>query len=149
MSNQTVPAEERKLDKKKDIVPFNKQSPYHWKNCPVEDLLRWYDEIQLHLPPLKLSEMNLEKELLLQFHTVRALQTAVMDDNEIPVNQRAQVANTVASSMKQLADLQEMVYRTERHKNIESLLIKHLSKLPEEAAQVFLNEYRLILKQYA
>ena len=126
-----------------------KPAPYLWANCAVEDLLRWLDEIKLVLPPLQLSKLNLEEELLLQFHTVRALQTTVMREDDIPANQRAQVANTVAASLKSLHDMQEAVYTSERFKFIENTLIRCLQDLPEEVAAKFLEQYRKALNPNA
>lgn len=121
----------------------------NWNLYNEEELLSIYDEVQKRLPSLKLSEMNLEKELLIQFHTVRGLQTRVMDDEDIPVNQRAQVANTVASSINKLSELQKEIYSTERFKMIEGLLIRTLTKLPEEVAEKFISDYEEILRNHA
>lgn len=122
---------------------------FNWGSMPVEELLTHYDEIQQFLPPTSLSDMDLEKELLLQFHTIRALQNRVMDDDEIPVNQRAQVANSVANSINKLTDLQNAIYTTERFKQIEGKLIRMLAKRDDEFAAKFIEEYETILKQHA
>jgi hypothetical protein len=138
-----IPPEQRKIAKTKST------SAYNWDLIPKDDLLRYYDEIGRRLPPVELSKLDIEKELMIQYYTVRALQSSVMDDDEIPLNQRAQVANTVASSVKALADLQEKVYTSERFKAIENLLIRTLVKLPEDVAAAFIVEYEKILVKHA
>lgn len=127
-----------------DLKPKTEVSaPFVWSSLPIELLLQYRDEIDRHLPPLTLKEMNLEKEMLLQYHGLRALQNQVLNDDDIPLNQRAQVANAVAGNLSKLADLQETLYSSERFKMVENLLIKTLNSLPDEAAQAFLADYHL------
>ena len=126
-----------------------KTTVVNWDILNQEEILNCYDEIMKRLPPVELSKMNLEMELLLQFHTIRGLQNKVMDDDTIAVNQRAQVANAVASSLNRLAELQGEIYTSERFKMIEGALIRELNKLPEETAERFLVNYEQILKRHA
>jgi hypothetical protein len=121
-------------------------APFNWASIPVDLLIQYYDEIRQHLPPTALKDVDMESELLLQFHAVRALQTSVLNDTDIALNQRAQVANTVASTLKSLADMQERIYTAERYKTIENLMIRSLNRLPEDVAERFLTEYKQILE---
>lgn len=105
------------------------------------ELINLRREIDQRLPTLTLSEMNMEEQLLLQFHTVSALQGDCMDDDEIPLNQRVQLANSVSSTLATLVKLQQEVYTTERFRRIENLLIRVLNQLPKEQAQEFLTFY--------
>jgi hypothetical protein len=114
---------------------------FDWSRYRTDDLIRFMDEIRACLPSTKLSEMNLEEELVLQYHTVRALQNDVLQQEEIPLNQRAQLANSVSSVLSKLADLQNEIYSSERFKVVENLLIRMLSRLPENVAAQFLAEY--------
>lgn len=123
-------------------------TPYMWKSCSVADLVRFRDEITDALPTLELSKMNLEEETLLQYHTLRALQGNVMDDEEVPVNQRTQVANSIGSTLRALGDQQVALYSSERFKQIENLLIRTLDKLPEDLAAEFIEAYGRILDTY-
>lgn len=123
-----------------------KLAPFKWSAYPVQQLIAWRDEITRHLPPTNLKDMNLEEELLLQFHAVRDLQGTVLEDEEIPLNQRAQLANNVASTLSKLIEMQEKVYTQERFKLMEGILIRCLNRLPEESAAQFLDEYERALK---
>ena len=131
------------------VKDFNRtepaQAPFRWSALPIETLLKYFDEIRATLPSTKLVDMNMEDELLLQYQAVRALQNSIIDDDEVPANQKAQVANAVASVLGSLADLQNKTYSSERFKRIETLLIRHLSKLPEDTAAAFLEDYERIL----
>lgn len=123
-----------------------KVAPFNWKTLPIQTLLSYRDEIEQVLPPTELSKMNMEQELVLQFHAIRSLQNDVIDDDTLPPNQRAQVANAVTSSLNKLSELQIEIYTTERFKAIENLLIRCLSKLPESVAMEFVEGYEKILE---
>ncbi len=120
-------------------------SPFRWSALPLETLLRYLDEIRQVLPATTLLDMNMEEELILQFQAVRTLQNTILDDISVPANQKAQVANSVASVLGSIADLQNKVYSSERFKRIETLLIRHLNKLPEDVAAAFLEDYESLL----
>ena len=120
-------------------------SPFRWSALPLETLLRYLDEIRQVLPATTLLDMNMEEELILQFQAVRTLQNTILDDISVPANQKAQVANSVAGVLSTLADLQNKTYSSERFKRIETLLVRHLSKLPEDTAAAFLEDYERIL----
>lgn len=129
-------------------VGAERKAPYNWSLLTVAELVRFRDEISRTLPPTELSKLNLEEETLLQFHTLRELQAAVMDEKEVPVNQRAQVANSVGSILKSLGDQQITLYSSERFKDVENLLIRSLTKLPEDVARDFINDYEKILRNH-
>jgi hypothetical protein len=125
------------------------ESPrFQWAHMPQETLLQYLDEIKAVLNSTSLVEMNMEEELVLQYRAVKALQGRVIDDLETPANQRAQVANAVASSLTRLADLQMTIYTSERFKRVETLLIRHLSKMPEDVAAQFLDDYESMIKKH-
>lgn len=119
---------------------------YDFKSLPPEMLIQCMDEIKRLLPPLTLAEMNMEEELLLQFHSVRDVQNRVLNDDVTPVNQQAQIANTVGATLAKLGSLQMEIYTSERFKRIENLLIRALRKLPETTAEEFLVEYEAVLR---
>jgi hypothetical protein len=116
-----------------------------WASLPVETLLQYRDEITAHLPALALKDIDLESELLAQFHSLRVLQTQVLNDDAVPLNQRAQLANSVGATLDRLIDAQEKVFTQERMKSIENLLIRHIKLLPEATAEEFLKSYEAIL----
>ena len=138
-------AEEFSFDKK--LGPSTERAPFVWSALPVSLLVKYRDEILKNLPPTELDKFNMEQELLLQYHCVRELQNDVISDETIPVNQRAQVANAVASVLNKIAELQVEVYTSERFKNIENLLVRTLSKLPEDLAAEFLDQYELLISK--
>ena len=136
-------SEDFSFDKK--LGPSTERAPFVWSALPVSLLVKYRDEILQHLPPTELDKFNMEQELLLQYHCVRELQNDVISDETIPPNQRAQVANSVASVLNKIAELQVGVYTSERFKNIENLLVRTLSKLPEDLAAEFIDQYEKMI----
>lgn len=112
---------------------------------PVHELIKYYEEIRAHLPGVNLSEMNMEEELVLQLHSIKSIQSMIIDDDDIAPNQKAQVANSVTAVINRLVDMQGEVYASERFKRIENLMIRALRKLPEDVAAGFLDDYTALL----
>lgn len=105
------------------------------------DLLELRAEIDQLLPTKALTDLNMERELVLQLTTVQHLQMAVLRDKSVPANQKAQTVNSVAASLQALAKLQTEVYTSERLKTLEHILIKTLQTLPTAAQEEFLQAY--------
>ena len=114
-------------------------------NFTLQDLLKLRADIDRRLPAKHLRDVNLERELILQHQATLELQNQVMSDSDVPANQRAQVANAVASILQQLIKLQETVHTTERLKRIEGKLIEALNGLPKEQQESFLEVYEEVL----
>lgn len=106
-----------------------------------EQLIEVYEEVRKRLPPIQIAKMNVEEELLLQFHTIRKLQSEIIGEDGVAPNQKSQVANTVGNCLERIAKMQDEIYDSERFKRIESLLIRMLRKVPKEVAEEFLNDY--------
>lgn len=62
--------------------------------------------------------------------------------SEAPVNQQAQVVNSLGALVKQLGSLQMRLYDSERLKKLETALIEMLADLPEEQQNSFLARYK-------
>ena len=107
----------------------------------VDELRELRDEIDRRLPEEKLSQMDLTQELLSQYRLVQRLQTDVLEDDEVPANQRAQVAGQVASTLQQLVKMQTEFHNAERFRAIENLLIKSIKLMPLDVAESFIAEY--------
>ncbi len=118
---------------------------FNWEALSIPDIIELYDQIRQHLPPVALKDMDIEEEMLLQFHTLRALQTELLNDDEQPLNQRVALANAVTSNLGKLGDLQQSIYTSERFKLIETLLIRMLSAMPADVSAQFLADYEALL----
>ena len=74
------------------------------------------------------------------------MQNDVIDDDDTPANQKAQVANSLSAALVNLVKLQGDVHSSERMKRIESILIDTLKDLPVEAVEAFLANYEQALE---
>lgn len=119
----------------------------NWKIYSVEELIKFRDEITNHLPPLSLKDIDMEQELLLQFRALRALQNDVIADEETPVNQKAQIGNSVSSVLAKMGEMQQTLYDSERLKRIEKILVSVLDTLPQETKEAFLTAYEAELEK--
>lgn len=106
-----------------------------------DGLLDLRSQIDMRLPTKALTDINLERELVLQLITVQNLQRDVLQEEGVPANQKAQTVNSVAATLASLARLQTEVHTSERLKEIEQILIETLQTLPTEAAEAFLAVY--------
>ena len=117
------------------------------QNLSVDELLSLRSEIDELLPARALGDIDLEHELVVQFLAVKSLQANVLQDEHTAANQKAQVANAVASTLQQLVKMQSEHYNAERFKRIEALLVKSMKLMPVEAAEAFLNEYEELARE--
>jgi hypothetical protein len=93
-----------------------------------------------------LSELNLEDELLTQYKTARSLLELVKSDNQTPLNQKAQVMNTITTLLSNILRMQENLHNVERMKIIENVLIDTLKEHPK-LRDKFLPAYEKALKE--
>lgn len=109
---------------------------------PIESLIRYRSEIDALLPSTKLKDVDVESELVLQLRLAQAFQARCLDNDEgIPVNQLAQALNSTSAIIEKLAKLQIDLAASENLKRMESALIKALDLLPDEAKEVFFENY--------
>lgn len=108
-------------------------------------LLELHAQIEQRLPGLRLSEVNLVREALLQLHHAKALQAAAAADRSSPLNQRAQVQNSLSKVLQDLGKLQAEIYPSEMIKQYQGVLVRVIRTLPEEKRKEVLE----LLKQGA
>ena len=123
---------------------FMADIPLHEEDIPEMPLstrIDLYNEIKRSLPPHSLQDIDLTEELVLQFVRVKELQTESLSNEKVPANQKAQVANAVASTLGQLTKLQTELHTAERFKAIENLMIRYMKKLPIDVVEAFIEEY--------
>ena len=110
----------------------------------VEELRELRDEIDRRLPEDSLDSLNLEKELVGQYRRVKRLQDDVIMDDEIPPNQRSQVAGQVASTLKQLVDMQVDLKQGEQMKRMEAAFLDAIEDVDEDVKAKFFANYDVI-----
>ena len=110
----------------------------------VGELLSLRSQIDQRLPATQLNQMNLEEELVRQYLQVQELQRTTMESMDTPANQKAQVANSVATTLQHLVRMQTEFHTAERFKAIESLMIKHFKTMPLDVVERFLKDYEAL-----
>ena len=108
----------------------------------VDELRELRDEIDRRLPEDSLDSLNLEKELVGQYRKTKDLMDSVLHDDETPANQRAQVANSVVTTLGQLVKLQEDLKREETLKLMETVLLDTIGVMGDDVKNAFLREYK-------
>lgn len=93
-----------------------------------------------------LARLNLSEELGLQYKAGYAMLMEVQNDKEVPVNQKAQVFNSVSKMLQDIIKQQKVVFNAERLKRYEAAFLKILGKLPPEMAQIYFDLYGEFLK---
>lgn len=106
-----------------------------------EDLLKLRDKIEAKLSGLSLSDIDLMKEMLIQLKKAKILQEKAEKEDETPLNQRAQVQNSISNIITRLAAAQTTLYDSERLKRLEAATIKCVKSLPKDAQDLFFSLY--------
>lgn len=117
------------------------------KGMPEKDLRKIQETLQELLPEQSVKELNLEDELLQQYTKTKRLMDDVLDDVDVTPTQKAQVANSVVSTLGQLVKLQEDLKLQEAMKLMESVLIDVIKTLPKETKDEFFAEYEAQAKK--
>lgn len=92
-----------------------------------------------------LAELDLDHELLTQYKAAQTLLTEAAYDKVTPLNQKAQVLNSITAIITQIIKLQQEVHSIEEVKEIEAALIETLKEFPE-IKEKFLKAYKKRLK---
>lgn len=114
---------------------------------PLDQLLELRLEIDKRIPVRGLRDLDLNRELVLQVLALQQLQADVINDDDTPANQRAQVANSLSSALANLVRVQGDVYTTERLKKLEALYVDALNLLPEEVKHTTIEAYTRLLEE--
>jgi hypothetical protein len=101
-------------------------------------LLELRSKIDARLPIKSLDDLDLVQESLRQLQMAKQLQAdAAKKDAGVPMNQRAQVQNSISNIITTLAKVQMELHTSERHKRIQSAVVKVVKSLPKEAQDRF------------
>lgn len=132
---------ENMLDSVETVKAPPVAAPFRLENMGEAALLDLRSQIDAALPAKCLKDLDLETELVIQLQTAKQLQNEVLNDSEIPANQKAQVLNACASSIESLIRMQEKYHTGERLKQIETHLIDVLNRMPAEMTSQFFEWY--------
>ncbi len=121
----------------------------------ILDLLETLSEAELmaarskidRLIDINIGNLNIGEELGLQFRKAQILFDSVADDKNTPLNQKAQLFNSLQSMLEKLTKARGIVFSQERLKRYEKAVLKLMEKLEnEEAKQAFFDLYKEYLE---
>lgn len=133
------------------LTPGTREDPLQ----PVFDMLnalpddaamrvRQFLDATLHID---IGSLDLADELAITYRQGKNLLAQIENDHTTPVNQKAQMFNTVQAQLKQMVDMREEVYSQERLKRFEGALLKVFKVLPDDNARhIFFETYSDYLK---
>lgn len=115
-----------------------KSSKFDLETMNQGELLALYAKIEGKLVGIRLSEVNLEKETLIQFQLGKALQEKANQPNsDVPVNQLAQVQNSIRNTLETLSKMQMELHNSETIKRWKAALVRVVKELPAESQAKF------------
>lgn len=109
----------------------------------LRKLLTMVEELLPGTPVKKVKDLDLEDELMQQYTTTKELMEECRGDPDIPPSQKAQVANSVVSTLKQIRDMQKDLRLQEEVKLTETVLIEMIKTLPQDTKDEFFAEYEV------
>lgn len=87
------------------------------------------------------ESINLVGETVRLFRQTRKLLSKVLSDTKTPVNQQAQVANTLGTLLKGLSTQQTDLYNAERLKRLEAVVIQIVREVLPQQQDEFMRRY--------
>lgn len=120
------------------LNPSENTSKHDVSTMTQSELLALHAEVEARITGMRLSEVNLEKETLIQFQRAKALQEdANKTGSDVPMNQRAQVQNSLANLLTTLAKMQMELHDSETIKRWKAALVRVVKELPKEQQAKF------------
>ncbi|MDI1362525.1 hypothetical protein [Methylotenera sp.] len=126
---------------KKEVKPVESTRDLTLSGLTIHELLAKRAEIDTYLPSTSLIDLDLEHELLMQYHQTKALLAEVIKDEQTPANQKAQIVNTCSNILSEITKSQATLYNAERLKIMEQCLTNALKEMPTEVSEKFFLNY--------
>lgn len=120
---------------------------YGFKEPPKDDKPQRV-RVLVDIKAQSLSELDLDQELLQQYKDAKQLFKDIELDDLTPMNQKAQIMNSITAILTKIVENQTALYDSERVKLIESILIDVLKQYPDINAE-FMERYKKALEHAA
>lgn len=96
--------------------------------------------------PQNLETLDVAAELALAYQQAKRLAEAAEFDDETPLNQKAQIVNSLNSILASITKSRAEIYSAERNRAMESALLSTLKKFPELQKE-FMAAYKIALER--
>ena len=131
--------------KKHDTPAVPRGTGFDLSLLDEKELLTLRSQIDALLEIGHLGDLNVGHEIMVQLRTLKMLQHEALTDAEVPVNQRAQAANTVSAMLRDLVKSRAKLFDAERVKAIEDFTIEAMKDAPEESKALFFERLERML----
>lgn len=131
--------------KKHDVPAVPRGTVFDISLLDEKELLTLRSQIEARLEIGHLGDLDVGNEIMIQLRTLKMLQHEALTDNDVPVNQRAQAANTVSAMLRDLVKSRAKLYSAERSKAIEDFTIEAMKDAPDEAKAMFFERLERLL----
>lgn len=118
-----------------------KADPFDIQALSISELIALRADIDARLPATSLKDFDVEEQTLLHYHSLRELQKEIADDDKIPTNQKAQVANSISASLREITKMRTEIYNAEQFRRMEAALAKALRGTTAEFQKSFFELY--------
>ena len=106
------------------------------------DYIKMRAQIDAILQDVNLQNLDMSQELVFQYLQTKDLLETVRNDEEIDVNKRAQLINSLTSIIEKIAKMQIDLYNSDRLKKLEGAVVHALDATSPELKQKFLDIYK-------
>lgn len=113
-----------------DLLPPSKPTP----NIPYQSLIT------------NLDELKLDDELLHHYINTKTLLSIVQADDSVPVNQIAQVVNSLTAILQHIVKMRQDVHNLERMKEMENIVIEVMKEQPQDVRDLFFDKLERALQ---
>ena len=101
------------------------------------ELLKLREQIDAKLGVTNLEDIDVSKELVLQFAKLKVLQTMAMSDNEANFSHRSAAATTVSRMLQDIVKCRTALNNAEISKRMDAMVIECMRQAPEDAKAAF------------
>lgn len=92
-------------------------------------------------PQKKFEEIRVDEEIAEVYASAKTLLDVIIEDDDVPANQRAQVLNSVSNMIQQMVKSRVDLYNAERIRRMEQVLLQVMRTQPLEVRQAFFDSY--------
>jgi uncharacterized protein (UPF0147 family) len=92
-------------------------------------------------PQKKFEEIRVDEEIAEVYASAKTLLDLIIEDDDVPANQRAQVLNSVSNMIQQMVKSRVDLYNAERIRRMEQVLLQVMRAQPLEVRQAFFDSY--------
>lgn len=128
------------------LISYSQPTQVQANLYDMSELIAARDRLTEQIGDLDLGSINISDELMEQYKVIKRMLHDSANDDEIPLNQRASIANSCTTLLGQLVKMQADVWNADRLKKMEGAVFAAFKQLDKdervELGAKFLEIYR-------